>query len=193
MERTRDSEAQAKRCQSQIAKDWLDHGVAGRSGKTGHQTKLGQIEIQQSLVRSADESETTVSEGARFEGGPCRLSSSKTASSEAPTWMTLLHPAPPDYIRRGGSPRLLDPQDDPMLRSLFVRKARSAHDLTTQAQRKLRTVVSEFFPDPHSSERQHPPPPPHRVDLFSRLPEELLIAILRYLDGSSIAACNQVR
>jgi hypothetical protein len=80
-----------------------------------------------------------------------------------------------------------------MMSSLFLRKARSAHDLTAQAQRKLRTVVSEFFPDALSNERQPPLPPPHRVDIFSRLPEELLIAILRYLDGSSIAACNQVR
>lgn len=78
-----------------------------------------------------------------------------------------------------------------MLSSLFVRKARSAHDLTAHTQRKLRTVVSEFFPDALSSAKPPPPPPPHHVDPFSRMPEELLIAILRYLDGSSIAACNQ--
>ncbi|KAF8269937.1 hypothetical protein EI94DRAFT_1723945 [Lactarius quietus] len=71
-----------------------------------------------------------------------------------------------------------------MLSTLWVRKARSAHDITAQAQRKLRTVVSEFFPPP-------PPPPPLGVDHISRLPEELLIAILCYVDGSSIAACNQ--
>ena len=103
--------------------------------------------------------------------------------------MTLLYPTPPpDHsIKRGGS-LLLDSQDGPMLSSLIVRKARSAHDLTAQAQRKLRTVVSELFPDALSNEKR-----PRRVDLFSRLPEELLIAILCYLDGSSVAACNQVR
>ena len=78
-----------------------------------------------------------------------------------------------------------------MLTSLLVRKARSAHDLTAQAQRKLRTVVSELFP---AIEKQHQQPPLHtRTNLISRLPEELLIAILSYLDGSSIAVCNQVR
>ncbi|KAI9451465.1 hypothetical protein BJY52DRAFT_101187 [Lactarius psammicola] len=107
----------------------------------------------------------------------------------------LLHStSPPAHLRRVGSPRLLDPQDGPMLSSLFVRKARSAHDLTldltAHAQRKLRTVVSELFSDVLSSEKP-PPRPPHAVDLFPRLPEELLIAILLYLDGSSIAACNQ--
>ncbi len=109
----------------------------------------------------------------------------------------LLHSTPPAHLRREGSPHLLDPQDGPMLTSLFVRKARSAHDLTldltAHAQRKLRTVVSELFPDALSSEKPQPSRSPHAVDLISRLPEELLIAILLYLDGSSIAACNQVR
>ncbi|KAH8977392.1 hypothetical protein EDB92DRAFT_1574589 [Lactarius akahatsu] len=110
----------------------------------------------------------------------------------------LLKSAPPIHLTRGSSSRLLDPQDGPMLSSLLVRKARSAHDLTldltAHAQRKLRTVVSELFQDVLSSEK--PPsarPPPNGVALFpiDRLPEELLIAILLYLDGSSIAACNQ--
>lgn len=84
--------------------------------------------------------------------------------------------------------RLLDPQDG-TLGSLLVRKARSAHDLTAQAQRKLRTVVSELmFPDARAGEKQPP-----RIDHISHLPEELLITIFCYLDGSSIAACNQVR
>jgi hypothetical protein len=104
--------------------------------------------------------------------------------------MTLLHhTTPPTHPRQGVKSRLLEPQDGQMLTSLFVRKARSAHDLTAQAQRKLRTVVSELFP---ASEKQQPPSHT-RTDLISRLPEELMIAILCYLDGSSIAACNRVR
>lgn len=87
--------------------------------------------------------------------------------------------------------RLLDPQDG-MLGSLLIRKARSAHDLTAQAQRRLRTVVSELmFPDARIGDKQ-PAATPH-IDHISRLPEELLITIFCYLDGSSIAACNQVR
>ncbi|KAI9437282.1 hypothetical protein H4582DRAFT_1959035 [Lactarius indigo] len=107
----------------------------------------------------------------------------------------LLNPTPPAYLTRGSSPHLLDPRDGPMLGSLLVRKARSAHDLTldltAHAQRKLRTVVSELFSDTLSSEKSPPACLPHGVDLFSKLPEELLIAILLCLDGSSIAACNQ--
>lgn len=80
-----------------------------------------------------------------------------------------------------------------MLSSIFVRRARSAHDLTAQAQRKLRTVVSELFPDAQKQLSPDTDPPHRRIDLISRLPEELLIAILCYLDGSSIVACNQVR
>ena len=87
--------------------------------------------------------------------------------------------------------RLLDPQDG-MLGSLLIRKARSAHDLTAQAQRRLRTVVSELmFPDARIGDKQ-PAATPY-IDHISRLPEELLITIFCYLDGSSIAACNQVR
>lgn len=109
--------------------------------------------------------------------------------------MTLLHhTTPPAHPRQGVKPRFLDPQDGQMLTSLFVRKARSAHDLTAQAQRKLRTVVSELFPAIEKQQQQQQPPPLHpRTNLISRLPEELLIAILCYLDGSSIAVCNQVR
>ncbi|KAH9167907.1 hypothetical protein EDB89DRAFT_1641944 [Lactarius sanguifluus] len=110
----------------------------------------------------------------------------------------LLNPIPPTHhLTRGSSSRLLDPQDGPMLSSLFVRKARSAHDLTldltAQAQRKLRTVVSELFQDALSSEKPPSARPSNGVALFpiDRLPEELLIAILLYLDGSSISACNQ--
>jgi hypothetical protein len=107
--------------------------------------------------------------------------------------MTLLHPStPPAQHRQGPKQHLLDPQDG--LSSLLVRKARSAHDLTAQAQRKLRTVVSELiFPDVRAGEKAPQTSPTHRIDHISRLPEELLIAILCYLDGSSIAACNQVR
>ena len=87
--------------------------------------------------------------------------------------------------------RLLDPQDG-MLGSLLIRKARSAHDLTAQAQRRLRTVVSELmFPDARIGDKQTAATP--HIDHISRLPEELLITIFCYLDGSSIAACNQVR
>ncbi|KAH8999900.1 hypothetical protein EDB86DRAFT_619298 [Lactarius hatsudake] len=110
----------------------------------------------------------------------------------------LLNPArPTHHLTRGSSSRLLDPQDGPMLSSLLVRKARSAHDLTldltAHAQRKLRTVVSELFPDALSREKPPSAHPSNGVSLFpiDRLPEELLIAILLYLDGSSIAACNQ--
>lgn len=105
--------------------------------------------------------------------------------------MTLLHPStPPAQQRQGSRQRLLDPQEG--LSSLLVRKARSAHDLTAQVQRKLRTVVSELrFPDVRAGDKALQTSQTHRIDHISRLPEELLIAILCYLDGSSIGACNQ--
>jgi hypothetical protein len=74
-----------------------------------------------------------------------------------------------------------------IMSSLFVRKARFAQRFATQAGLKLGGVMSEIIHPAKSI------PSSSKPGLLFRLPEELLIAILLYLDEPSISACNQVR
>ncbi|KAI0259299.1 hypothetical protein BC834DRAFT_907065 [Gloeopeniophorella convolvens] len=76
-----------------------------------------------------------------------------------------------------------------MLSKWLPRKTRSTQDFLAVPHRILRRSPSAEPLTPSSSSA--PAHGPARVPPLARLPEELLVAILRCLDASSIASCNQ--